>query len=520
MDSTQLLQFLPTMEMISEALAQAGIACHCTVLDAKTVYRGIRLYAAGQPVQEDLLYLLRQPEPDFPGDVCACASVQEIPGLGDRLWCPDITPEELLNFLLAFFAECQQIQYRIDRVVFHNLGLQALCDLGAELLENPVCIHDDWFIMTAMSQGMESIMAPEYVASSSKGFVPRVIVEDFKQDSDYLETYVYRGARIWEGIDGAPSSLYVNLWDATIYQGRLLVIQHNRLFRRRDFLLAEVLAQGAVFLLSRKQLGEPQPYQGMDDIVFHLLQGGQPEPAEINQLLATLHWKQTDQFLCARLKGQQTTAATILEHVLHSDLFQLFPGSYILFNGREQCLVVNLTRKPLSAPQLRHLLAPLCRDYCLYAGLSAPVSGLRELNLAYYEAEVALNQAFQMRSEKWIVFFSDCVLSHILNNLPQPLQPWDLISPALRILRRHDLDKGTQYFETFRAYLLQERNIPRAAQTLIIHRTTLLYRLEKIQSLIQVNLDDPEQRLYLLLSFWIWDRIGSQPLPQPGKTGI
>ncbi len=35
---------------------------------------------------------------------------------------------------------------------------------------------------------------------------------------------------------------------------------------------------------------------------------------------------------------------------------------------------------------------------------------------------------------------------------------------------------------------------------MIIHRTTLVYRLKKIQSMTSINLDDPEERLYLLLS--------------------
>ena len=96
------------------------------------------------------------------------------------------------------------------------------------------------------------------------------------------------------------------------------------------------------------------------------------------------------------------------------------------------------------------------------------------------------------------------------------MQPEHLISPTLRILRRHDQEKGTQYFETLRVYLLQERNVPRTAQALIIHRTTLLYRLEKIQALIQTDLEDPGQRLYLLLSFWIWGKTEEQSDPQKG----
>ena len=65
------------------------------------------------------------------------------------------------------------------------------------------------------------------------------------------------------------------------------------------------------------------------------------------------------------------------------------------------------------------------------------------------------------------------------------------------------------YFETLREYLLCERDIPKTSQALIIHRTTLLYRLKKIESLVNLSLDDPGQRLYLLLSLYVMDHIQS-----------
>ena len=55
--------------------------------------------------------------------------------------------------------------------------------------------------------------------------------------------------------------------------------------------------------------------------------------------------------------------------------------------------------------------------------------------------------------------------------------------------------------ETLWAYLLHERSIPRTAEALIIHRTTLTYRLGKLEELWNLNLDDSDTRLYLLLSF-------------------
>ena len=49
--------------------------------------------------------------------------------------------------------------------------------------------------------------------------------------------------------------------------------------------------------------------------------------------------------------------------------------------------------------------------------------------------------------------------------------------------------------------MLHERSIPRTAEALIIHRTTLTYRLGKLEELWNLNLDDSDTRLYLLLSF-------------------
>lgn len=502
------LRCLPTLEMAADALLQAGVACRGFIRDKKRTYQGVRLYSGQKELRQDLLYLLVRPETDFPVDTYAYVSTEDIPGEGDHLYCPGCSVDLLLDLLLNYFSSCQEAQFRIDQLVFRGAGLQELCALGEILLGNPVCIHDDWFIMTAMSPGITDVMTPEYVAPSAKGFVPRAIVEDFKHDSDYLETYAHREARIWQGTDGAPSSLYVNLWDGNIYRGRLLVIRQVRDFRRQDFLLAELLGQRAMSLLERQDLGQ---YQSMDGIVYKLLAGDLADPADLSRLLRTLQWDLDDRFFCVRLRAQEISEVSLLDHALHSELFQTFPGSYILLADREHCLILDMTREAVSPAQLRHRLAPLCRDYCLYAGISSPAAGLRDLYLAYRQAEAALERAFQLRSEKWILFFSDCAMDYLLNSVAPPLQPRHLVAPGLLALVEHDREKGTQYFETLRAYLLHERDIPSTSQALIIHRTTLLYRLKKIQPLLGADLEDPWQRLYLTLSLYILERQESAP---------
>ena len=507
MDRNKLLHLHPTLAILASELELLGVPCRQEGRFSDETFRGICLYTCAEPVP-DLVYILRPEDAlRFPVDRCAYICTQPISGSAPHLFCPDLDTCALLSVLLELFARWQSWELQLDHMVYRNAPLHELCQLGETILRNPICIHDDWFIMVATSQGLPKVMPPEYIMSSSKLFVPKVVVDDFKFDTDYLETYQHRSAQYWRSAPNVPGCLYVNIWENAVYLGRLLVVESASGFRPMDYLLAEVLTQRAALLLQQRKLGQPHPqsYRSLDDILFDLLHGKQPDVSEENQLMASLNWSKSDKFTCIRVQGQQTEYSHVIAHALHSDLFCTFPDCYILFNGHQQCIVLNLSLHPTTLPRIRHALAPLCRDYCLYAGISSPVQGTRQLHLAFHQTEVALSQAFRLRNDHWIIPFSECALDYIFSSLHSPLQPVHIAAPELQLLMSHDQEKGTQYFETLRTYLLQERDIPRTAQELIIHRTTLQYRLKKILSMTELNLDNPWQRLYLMLSLWILD---------------
>ena len=83
----------------------------------------------------------------------------------------------------------------------------------------------------------------------------------------------------------------------------------------------------------------------------------------------------------------------------------------------------------------------------------------------------------------------------------------ELLHPGLTRLRRYDERHGTDFYNTLYQYLLAERNVVATAKALFIHRNSMIYRLQRIQQLLDVDLDDPNVRLYLLLSYQIdWSR--------------
>ena len=506
MAERELKHLYPTLDMLAEALNLAGFPCR-VLRDAGTRrFRGARRFSPGALPAPDIICVVDSRDAKaFRSVEHACVSASQIPGKGGCILCMNQSPDALLDALLEIFERCREMEARVDELIYRNADPRQLCELGAELMGNPICIHDDWFVMVARSSELAEIMPPDYVMSSSKEFIPRVIVEDFKNDGEYLETYVHRTAQIWNPGPQGPRCLYANLWDGSVYRGRLLVVEHRSSFRKLDYALTELLAQRALTLLNRLRSGQERDYRSMDDVVLDLLNGRRPELQEEGQLLAMLGWRREEEMLCVRLEPQMQSESAVMDHALHSDLFQAFPQGYILFSGHQQCVLLNLERQKLTLPMLRHRLSPLCRDYCLYAGISSPVKGIGELDVAYLQSRVALEKAFRLRSERWSIPFSDCALEYMLDRTRESMPLRHLVAPELYQLIEHDRQRDTQYFETLRAFLLNERDIPRTAGALIIHRTTLLYRLRKLQAVASIDLDDPGKRLHLLVSLWILD---------------
>ena len=142
METIQPMHLLPTMPMLWESLAQLGWECGLWISDEQQQYREVRLYHRNQIMKQDTLYLLRPEERDFPVDSYAYISAGNLPGKANHLRCPAFPDEEILDRLMDIFARFRGWEEDINRLLYRNASLQELCDLGAEILENPVWIHE------------------------------------------------------------------------------------------------------------------------------------------------------------------------------------------------------------------------------------------------------------------------------------------------------------------------------------------------------------------------------------------
>ena len=96
--------------------------------------------------------------------------------------------------------------------------------------------------------------------------------------------------------------------------------------------------------------------------------------------------------------------------------------------------------------------------------------------------------------------FEDAELPYIAGLLHEH-SPFDLRHPALGMLSAYDAAHEGQLSETLREFLRRGCGYVATAEALHIHRSTLLYRLERISDLTGIDLKDDRTRLHLQLSY-------------------
>lgn len=79
------------------------------------------------------------------------------------------------------------------------------------------------------------------------------------------------------------------------------------------------------------------------------------------------------------------------------------------------------------------------------------------------------------------------------------LEEQSLHLTAIDYLERADRDHGTSYLQTLECYLNNQMNAAAASRELFIDRTTLKYRLDRINNMIHVNIYNPQTILALKL---------------------
>lgn len=138
------------------------------------------------------------------------------------------------------------------------------------------------------------------------------------------------------------------------------------------------------------------------------------------------------------------------------------------------------------------------------AGFSLSQFPLMKMNVAYEQALAALHYGQMLSPEKSVYFYSFYYIYEILSAFGKNYDLRDVYVKKLEQLRNTPDDPFDNY-HLLKTFILSERSISTTARMMHMHRNSVIYRLNKIKELLSVNLDDPDVRLRLMMSFKVND---------------
>ncbi|GAA3486415.1 MULTISPECIES: PucR family transcriptional regulator [Streptomyces] len=165
--------------------------------------------------------------------------------------------------------------------------------------------------------------------------------------------------------------------------------------------------------------------------------------------------------------------------------------------------------------ELRTFLAPSADPVVGVGGRHRSLDGART---SYEQALVAARAARRLPSLKSTGDWELLGEFAVLLQLPEHALNASLVPEPLRALS--DTHGGGRLRDTLRCFLEHAGSVPRSADTLGIHRTSLYYRLRQIQEITGLDLDDGAHRLTLHLGLRVEELLAAggdgaaRPLPR------
>jgi purine catabolism regulator len=133
-------------------------------------------------------------------------------------------------------------------------------------------------------------------------------------------------------------------------------------------------------------------------------------------------------------------------------------------------------------------------------GIGDPYQQLNDLKRSYHTAKVSLQLGRKFFGENQVAVYDDLGILRLLSLIDHPKEIENFCFDTIGDLVQHDKEQNDSMCETLEIYLKANGNVAESARLLYIHSNTLTYRLKKISSILQRDLNDGQTRFNLYLA--------------------
>lgn len=163
----------------------------------------------------------------------------------------------------------------------------------------------------------------------------------------------------------------------------------------------------------------------------------------------------------------------------------------------------NYSEEEMREIMLKMIMLLRMKEYQFYVGSSINHSDVEQLTNAYVQAKKVVNLSERNGWENQLVQYRELDVYQLLLAIDDKNTMKQYYDAKIGVLEKHDQNNGSDYLEFLKVYLNSNCNINDTADKLFIHRNTVVYKIKKINELLDCDLSELEVRVKLFLAIML-----------------
>jgi len=414
-------------------------------------------------------------------------------------------PYVVFNKTYEIFALYDQWERNVNNLLIRAGSVhdfKSLMDLAEQIFENPVSLVSSHYQVIAMSSFAEE---EELYRQANKygSLVPDAVIERFRNNRQFQEFYHSSIPYILSDDYFPFRGLTKNLLKDGKMQYRIIVSETHRPFSDSDFLLLEIFAGSVRLLIDKLDISEDLHGNALGKQFRTLAETGQCDPRILKEELTDRGWPQKDRYSVVYIEPDKTDITIMVLQRIAGQLSKLVPDSESFVSDDSIGLVIHIGRQEIQTYLAAGPLTDFIRENRFRAGLSNIFCDMLQMQVYFRQAELALRLGSMLAPAERIHNFSDYALPYIYDRATREYEAEELFSPVYLRLQKYDEINHTEYLKTLECYLQHHMNASKTAESLIIHRATIIFRIKRICEIGQTDLKNPDVLLHLAFSFYM-----------------
>jgi len=449
---------------------------------------------------------------DIPQDIMDAANEYGLPIIeldGNVRFVDIMYPvmEQLFNSQVVKLKYYKDVQERFTTLALQCEGLEAILQTLEELVGNPVAVYDKSFkCIKATDPRIERFEAPQELEL---------------RESLHEKFYYYRQNVIYPAFEKAMVPLVVvKLQAFSQVKAFLTVAEINKPLQEVDLISLEHAATVVTLDMVKRFAVREVEQKFKNDLIEHVL-SGELNSSNALERINLMEWdlnrpyrvvvfdiRNLDSYLVENRSQNKMALQGVKSEITYmvSSTIKNYTNDFIIGNKVDTIVALwpikekdeNLLQTIKSVGrEVQEQVKKRMKKLSVQVGIGDVANGVEEIPRSYKEAQDALTYGGMLHNECSVVAFSELGVFRILCKFAERNSLEEFVpKPLLKILK-YDQENEADLLNTLQVFLECNGNASKSAKELFIHYKTMLYRLERIKEVAQLDLEDNKNRLEL-----------------------